>query len=84
MEKRVGAFVLSAFVLGLATKRYRDAHPSPAPSPMNKGHYGETSRADPTSLVTLSDTDRLRIANLDPATGAVTLQCRILLRAEIP
>jgi hypothetical protein len=31
-EKRVIAFVLAAFVLGLVTKCYRDAHPSPAPA----------------------------------------------------
>src|SRR5205807_3512770 len=30
-EKRVAVFVLAAFLLGLATKCYRDAHPSPAP-----------------------------------------------------
>jgi hypothetical protein len=28
-EKRVIVFVLAAFVLGLVTKCYRDAHPSP-------------------------------------------------------
>jgi len=27
-EKRIAVFVLAAFVLGLATKCYRDAHPS--------------------------------------------------------
>jgi hypothetical protein len=35
-EKRVVVFVLAAFVLGLGTKCYRDAHPSPsslAPKP---------------------------------------------------
>ena len=31
-EKRVIVFVLAAFVLGLATKCYRDAHSSPAPA----------------------------------------------------
>ncbi len=31
-EKRVIVFVLAAFVLGLVTKCYRDAHPSPAPA----------------------------------------------------
>jgi hypothetical protein len=29
-EKRTLCFVLAAFVLGLATKNYRAAHPSPA------------------------------------------------------
>jgi hypothetical protein len=32
MEMRVVAFVLAAFVLGLLTKCYRDADPSPTPS----------------------------------------------------
>ena len=32
IEKRVALFVVVAFVLGLITKCYRDAHPSPAPS----------------------------------------------------
>jgi len=31
-EKRVAVFVLAAFVLGLATKCYRDAHSSPTPA----------------------------------------------------
>jgi hypothetical protein len=31
-EKRVVVFVLAAFVLGLVTKCYRDAHPAPAPA----------------------------------------------------
>jgi hypothetical protein len=30
-ERRVAVFVLAAFVLGLITKCYRDAHPSPTP-----------------------------------------------------
>ena len=30
-ERRVTAFVAVAFVLGLVTKCYRDAHPSPTP-----------------------------------------------------
>jgi len=36
-EKRVVTFVLAAFVLGLVTKCYRDAHPSPAPSRSDRG-----------------------------------------------
>jgi len=31
-EKKVIAFVLIAFVLGVATKHYRGAHPGPPPS----------------------------------------------------
>jgi len=37
-EKRVVVFVLAAFMLGLITKCYRDAHPSPPPPPA-KGRY---------------------------------------------
>jgi hypothetical protein len=36
-EKRVAAFVLAAFVLGLATKCYRDTHPQQAVL-INKDH----------------------------------------------
>src|SRR4029077_19233180 len=36
-EKRVVIFVLAAFVLGLITKCYRDAHPSPALPQSNPG-----------------------------------------------
>jgi hypothetical protein len=50
MEKRVVVFVLAAFVLGLVTKCYRDAHPSPPPSPTNKRHY---SSAPATGAVAL-------------------------------
>ena len=31
-EKRVAVFVVAAFVLGLATKCYRDKHSSPTPA----------------------------------------------------
>ncbi len=30
-EKRIVCFVIVAFLLGLATKHYRDAHPRPVP-----------------------------------------------------
>jgi len=36
-ERRVAVFVIAAFVLGLATKYYRDAHP-PTPTPIEKRH----------------------------------------------
>ena len=36
-EKRVITFVIAAFVLGLATKCYRDTHPRPAVQ-MEKKH----------------------------------------------
>jgi hypothetical protein len=32
-EKKTVAFVLIVFVLGLATKYYRDRHPAPLPKP---------------------------------------------------
>jgi len=37
IERRVVLFVAAAFVLGLATKCYRDAHPSPAPVETHPG-----------------------------------------------
>jgi len=40
-EKRVLAFVLVAFVLGLGAKHYRDTHPQPPPS-IDKKHPGRT------------------------------------------
>src|SRR5262249_31138758 len=36
-ERRVAVFVAAAFVLGLITKCYRDAHPSPAPVQTGSG-----------------------------------------------
>ena len=36
-EKRVAVFVVAAFVLGLITKCYRDAHPSPTPVQTHSG-----------------------------------------------
>jgi hypothetical protein len=33
-EKKTVCFVLIAFILGLATKYYRDRHPAPLPKPM--------------------------------------------------
>jgi hypothetical protein len=36
-ERRVAIFVIAAFVLGLATKCYRDAHP-PTATPIEKRH----------------------------------------------
>jgi hypothetical protein len=41
-EKRVIVFILAAFVLGLVTKCYRDAHPSPAPA-QSDSREGATS-----------------------------------------
>jgi hypothetical protein len=40
-EKRVLIFILFAFILGIATKQYRDSHP-PAPAPQ-KMTYKERS-----------------------------------------
>src|SRR5580765_7966252 len=36
-ERRVAVFVAVAFVLGLVTKCYRDAHPSPTPVQTHSG-----------------------------------------------
>src|SRR4249920_1485044 len=36
-ERRVALFVVAAFVLGLVTKCYRDAHPSPIPIQTHSG-----------------------------------------------
>jgi hypothetical protein len=41
-EKRVVVFILAAFVLGLFTKCYRDAHPSP-PLSQSDSRQGSTS-----------------------------------------
>src|SRR6266513_6476410 len=48
-EQRVVVFVLAAFALGLATKCYRDAHPSPVPSQPSPGRarLRNASRAEP-------------------------------------
>jgi len=52
-EKRVVVFVLAAFVLGLVTKCYRDAHPSPAPGGSDRGKarppLTRTTEGSPTS-----------------------------------
>ena len=46
-EKRTVAFILCAFVLGLAAKHYRDAHPQP-PVKIDKKHpYSRTYRLSP-------------------------------------
>jgi hypothetical protein len=37
-EKRVIAFVLLAFALGLAIKHYRDTHPQPVAPPSKKNY----------------------------------------------
>ena len=48
-EKRTVCFVLTAFVLGLATKCYRDAHPSLLPKPEIKVRGHASSKPSPTS-----------------------------------
>ncbi|MEP7016346.1 MAG: hypothetical protein ABI925_12965 [Verrucomicrobiota bacterium] len=35
-EKRVALFIIAAFLLGLSTKFYRDAHPVASPPPSKK------------------------------------------------
>jgi hypothetical protein len=47
-EKRVAVFVLAASLLGLVTKCYRDAHPSPAAIESSRNH-GLHARTAPTS-----------------------------------
>ena len=42
-EKRVVVFVVAAFVLGLITKCYRDAHPSPTPVQTHPGRVRASS-----------------------------------------
>lgn len=48
-ERRVVVFVAAAFVLGLVTKCYRDAHPSPTPVQTHSGRAraSASSRAKP-------------------------------------
>jgi hypothetical protein len=62
-EKRVAVFVVAAFVLGLATKCYRDAHSSPRPAArkMEQANSIKTTKAKHTSskpTPELSDGDR--------------------------
>jgi hypothetical protein len=62
-EKRVSVFVVAAFVLGLATKCYRDAHSSPPPAArkMEQANSIKTTKAKHTSskpTPELSDGDR--------------------------
>src|SRR6188508_1873713 len=42
-ERRVVVFVAAAFVLGLITKCYREAHPSPTPVPAHSGRSRASS-----------------------------------------
>jgi hypothetical protein len=39
-ERRVAVFIAAAFVLGLVTKCYREAHPSPTPLQTHSGTSG--------------------------------------------
>jgi hypothetical protein len=50
-ERRVAAFVVAAFVLGLVTKCYRDAHSSPTPAvkKMEQANSIKTTKAKGTS-----------------------------------
>jgi hypothetical protein len=40
-EKRVIVFVLTAFILGLAVKHYRDTHPHPITLPSKKTYRSQ-------------------------------------------
>jgi len=53
IERRVALFVAAAFVLGLVTKCYRDAHPSPPPV---ETHTGRTV----TSMSTIKKANQTR------------------------
>jgi len=46
-EKRVIAFVLLAFVLGLAVKHYRDTHPQPMTPPSKKTYHSRLYSPSP-------------------------------------
>lgn len=48
-EKRTVCFVLVAFVLGLATKSYRDAHPVPSSKPTTAAREHAMPKPSPTS-----------------------------------
>ena len=59
-EKRVAVFVVAAFVLGLATKCYRDAHASPTPAARqmeqaNSIRTTKAKRVSPKPTTELSD-----------------------------
>jgi len=51
-EKRVVAFVLLAFVLGLAVKHYRDTHPQPVAPPSKKTYHSRLYSPSPTPTST--------------------------------
>ena len=46
-EKRVIAFILTAFVLGLAVKHYRDTHPHPITPPLKKTYRSHAYQTSP-------------------------------------
>jgi hypothetical protein len=48
-EKKTLCFVLIAFVLGLATKHYRDAHPVSSPKPATAAREHAVPRSPPPS-----------------------------------
>src|SRR4029453_16129085 len=59
-EKRVVVFVAAAFVLGLITKCYRDAHPSPTPVQTHPART-RTSSSSPAKV------DQPHVMNADQA-----------------
>jgi hypothetical protein len=46
-EKRVIAFILTAFVLGLAAKHYRNTHPHPVTLPSKKTYRSQAYEPSP-------------------------------------
>jgi hypothetical protein len=48
-EKKTVCFVLIAFLLGLATKYYRDRHPAPLPKPATAARENAMRKPSPSS-----------------------------------
>jgi len=46
-EKRVIAFILTAFVLGLTVKHYRDTHPHPITPPSKEAYRSHVYQPSP-------------------------------------
>jgi hypothetical protein len=75
-EKRVAAFILAAFMLGLVTKCYRDAHPLRAPSRSYRGaatriHKQYETQSKWLNLLT-------RIATIERISLCARMNCRLL------
>ncbi len=60
-EKKTVCFVLIAFVLGLATKYYRDAHPALSSKPMTAARGHAMPRPSPVSRPEMSTQARPKL-----------------------